>query len=57
MGGSCHLKLNLKLRPIANKYHEGRMKRTLERELKVSAFAGREAKEIRFAKGLLFLLE
>jgi len=57
VGGSCHLKLNLKLRPIANKYHEGRMKRTLERELKVSAFAGREAKEIRFAKGLLFLLK
>ena len=29
--------------PIANKYHEGKMKRTLERELKVLEIAGREA--------------
>ena len=31
------------LRPIANKYHEGKMKRILERELKVSELAGRKA--------------
>ena len=33
MGGKCHLKLNIGERPIANKYREGKMKRTLEREL------------------------
>ena len=33
-GGKFHLKLNISSRPIANKYHEGKMKRTLERELK-----------------------
>ena len=31
-------------RPIVNKYHEGKMKRTLERELKVLEIAEREAK-------------
>jgi hypothetical protein len=34
VGGKFHLKLNIGLRPIANKYHEGKMKRTLKRELK-----------------------
>ena len=43
MGGNCHLKLNIDLRPIANKYREGKMKRTLERELKVPEIAKREA--------------
>ena len=43
MGGSFHLKLNIDLRPIANKYREGKMKRTLERELKVPEIARREA--------------
>ena len=43
LGGSCHLKLNIDLRPIANKYREGKMKRTLERELKVPEIAQREA--------------
>ena len=38
MGGKFHLKLNTGTRPIANKYREGKMKRTLKRELK-----GREA--------------
>ena len=42
-GGKFHLKLNTSLRPIANKYHEGKMKRTLERELKVPEIAEREA--------------
>lgn len=34
MGGKLHLKLNIGVRPIANKYREGKMKRTLKRELK-----------------------
>ena len=34
MGGKFHLKLNTGRRPIANKYREGKMKRTLKRELK-----------------------
>ena len=45
MGGNFHLKLNIGLRPIANKYREGKMKRTLERELKVPEIAKREANE------------
>ena len=43
MGGSIHLKLNIDARPIANKYREGKMKRTLKRESKVPEIAGREA--------------
>ena len=43
MGGKFHLKLNMSLRPIANKYHEGKMKRTLKRELKVPELAERKA--------------
>ena len=43
MGGNFLLKLNIGLRPIANKYREGKMKRTLERELKVPEIARREA--------------
>ena len=35
--------LNIDGRPIAHKYREGKMKRTLKRELKVSEIAGREA--------------
>jgi len=34
MGGKFHLRLNIGERPIANKYREGKMKRTLKRELK-----------------------
>ena len=33
-GGKSHLRLNTDTRPIANKYREGKMKRTLKRELK-----------------------
>ena len=43
MGGKFHLKLNIGSRPIANKYHEGKVKRTLKRELKVPEIAEREA--------------
>ena len=34
VGGKFHLKLNIGARPIANKYREGKMKRTLKRESK-----------------------
>ena len=44
MGGKLLLKLNIGTRPIANKYHEGKVKSTLKRELKVPEIAGREAK-------------
>src|SRR6478672_8602267 len=43
MGGKFDLKLNNGERPIANKYREGKMKRTLKRELKVLEIAKREA--------------
>jgi len=33
VGGKFHLKLNMKERPIANKYCEGKMKRTLKKGL------------------------
>ena len=33
-GGKLHLRLNMTTRPIANKYREGKLKRTLKRELK-----------------------
>ena len=42
VGGKFHLKLNIGGRLIANKYHEGKVKRTLKRELKVPEFAERE---------------
>ena len=48
MGGNRLLKLNIDARPIANKYREGKMKRTLERELKVPEIAEREANETSF---------
>ena len=42
-GGKSHLKLNNGERPIANKYREGKMQRTLKRELKVLEIVKREA--------------
>lgn len=33
-GGKLHLKLNIATRPIAHKYREGKLKRTLKREFK-----------------------
>ena len=45
MGGKFLLKLNNGERPIANKYREGKMKRTLKRELKVLEIAVREPME------------
>ena len=39
MGGKFHPKLNTCGRPIAHKYREGKMKRTLKRESKVLEIA------------------
>ena len=49
VGGKLHLKLNFCLRQIANKYFEGKMQRTLKRELKVPEIAGREVTWTSFA--------
>ena len=43
MGDTSHLRLNNDERPIANKYREGKMKRTLKRESKVREIVKREA--------------
>ena len=48
MGGNVLPKLNIDSRPIAKKYREGKVKRTLERELKVREIAKREANETSF---------
>ena len=48
MGGNFLLKLNIDSRPIAKKYREGKVKRTLKRELKVPETARREANETSF---------
>ena len=45
MWGDFPIKLNIVARSIAYKYCEGKMKRTLERELKVREIAEREANE------------
>lgn len=34
VGGKLHLRLNIIARPIANKYREGKLQRTLKREFK-----------------------
>ena len=47
MDGKFHLKLNKHKKPIADKYREGKMKRTLKRELKVLEIVEKEALEIR----------
>jgi hypothetical protein len=55
VGGKCHPMLNIDGRPIANKYREGKMKRTLKRELKVPEIAGREANCIVLARKDVFV--
>ena len=42
-GGRFHLKLNMTTRLIAKKYREGKVKRTLKRELKVLEIVKGEA--------------
>jgi len=34
LGGKLHLRLNIAVRPIANKYREAKVQRTLKREFK-----------------------
>ena len=47
MGGNCLLKLNIDPRPIANKYSDGKVKRTLKRELKcVKSVCGKRMKPV-----------
>ena len=41
-----HPRLLISVKPIANKYHEGNMKRTLKRGLKVLEIAELEAKDV-----------
>ena len=43
MGGKLNIKLNIGSRPIANTYHEGKVKRTLKRESRVPEIAELEA--------------
>ena len=43
MDGKFHPKLNIEPRPIVYKYREGKVKRTLKRELKVPEIAEGEA--------------
>ena len=43
IGGRIHPKLNMCLGPIVNKYHEGNVKRTLKRKLKVLDIAANKA--------------
>ena len=54
VGGRFHLKLNTGEKPIVNKYREGKMKRTLKRELKVLEIVKREAIELgmRIGRGI-----
>ena len=46
IGGRFHLKLNISERPIAKKYCEGKVKRTLKRRLKVLEIVKREPNRI-----------
>ncbi len=52
MGGKFLLRLNISERPIANKYREGKVKRTLKRKLKVREIVKRET-----FPGIITLLE
>ena len=46
IGGNFHLKLNTHPSSIVYKYREGKVKRTLKRELKVPETTKNEAKEV-----------
>ena len=45
-GGKFHVKLNICLRLIVYKYHEGNVKRTLKRKLQVPEIAGMKANDM-----------
>jgi len=57
VGGKFHLKLNIGGRPIANKYREGKMKRTLKRELKVPEIAEMEPMGVSVVRLALVLVD
>ena len=52
LGDEFLLKLNIRWRPIANKYREGKLQRTLERELEEPETTNGE----RFGNAILYLL-
>jgi len=43
VGGKSHPRLNISKRPIAHKYHEGKVQRTLKKESKELEIVNREA--------------
>ena len=51
-GGKFHRKLNISSSPIANKYHEGKVKSTLKRELNVPEIVVNKAIGINVVKEL-----
>jgi len=53
VGGKFHPKLNIYERPIENKYREGKMQRTLKRELKGLEIVKIEAIEEPFYNGIV----
>jgi len=56
-GSNFPPKLNIGLRPIANKYHEGKTKRTLERELKcLKLLKGKRMEPVTLARLLLVIV-
>ena len=46
VGGKFHLKLNTGVRPIANKYCEGKMKRYSEKRVKIPEIVEKEAVKV-----------
>ena len=56
MGDKFHLKLNINEIPIAYKYREGKMKRTLKRELKGTEIAEREVESFNGLVKFLYVL-
>jgi len=56
LGDKYHLRLNIDQRPIANKYREGKVQRTLKRELKGLETFIREAINC-YVQGYLFNLK
>ena len=55
MGGKFHAKVNMQLRLIAHKYHEGHMKRTLNRELNEFVFAKHKVNRLDFLSEIVVI--
>ena len=56
-GGKFHRKLNISSSPIANKYHEGKVKSTLKRELNVPEIVVNQAIGINVVEELWNIFE